>query len=184
MKKIYISLFIFSQLLNLTLSQGIDNVDKLNGYREFKFGMKVDKVDTCFRKSEPFAGIEPEEDYTTFNPNYNKFLRNNSDMFLIYLDKGILYKIEFWFKDKLLKARNEIGMQTTIDYVWKDLVKLFGEPNKPIEINNDIYGSFKTYTWEGENNIIEFQVFKEGENLNLIIYNKKLNNDFKLSQFR
>lgn len=116
MKKVLLIL-IFSQIKLFSFSQGIDNVDKLNGYKEFKFGMKVDKVDTCFMKSEPFAGIEPQEDYTTFNPNYNKFLRNNSDMFLIYLDKGILYKIEFWFRDELLKARNEIGMQTTIDYV-------------------------------------------------------------------
>jgi hypothetical protein len=77
-----------------------------------------------------------------------------------------------------------IGMENKVDLFWRDLVKLFGEPNKPMEVENGISGSTKTYFWEGKKNVIEFLVYKEGESLSLFIYDKKLNNDYKLSQFK
>jgi hypothetical protein len=187
MKRIIALLFII-QFSFIGYGQSLENIDYLNGFKQFKFGKKANELND----------IEKDDLLKTGNRVskyiYRKKIKLRIDFPISFIDfiDNELYSIKL-FKNfsadeikEQVELKKKLKLDTPFDSVAEELIELFGNEYKTYEIKSDLFSEGGNRTiWETKKNYVElcFREFGGKYRIEVIFVNKKLENKAKLSNY-
>ncbi len=187
MKKIT-ALLLITQFNFIGYGQSLENIDYLNGFKQFKFEKKVNELND----------IEKDDLLKTGNRVsryiYRKKIKLRIDFLITFIDfiDNELYSIKLFrnlSSDEIkeqFELKEKLKLDTSFDSVTKELIELFGNEYKTYEIKSDLFSEGGSRTvWETKKNYVElcFRDFRGKYRIEVIFVNKELKNKAKLSNY-